>query len=300
VTIKGHNFPPNDSFKVRMNWMGTKGVAGTVIETVTTNADGKLSNSTYAIPGFLESAYQVAIRLESSGSGYYAYNWFYNDTTGDDPGKGGIPSSYKGYPTFSISAVKEDKNVTIQTNNLPANDNFVVTMGAMGSKGVGGYWVDKFDSGTGDSQSHKFTIPAQLYGSYQIAIRIESPTTGYYAYNWFYNNTTNGTTPAQPAPGYVGYPTMSISSVDKDDFVTIQGYNFPPNDSFQVSMNWMGSRGISGTVVETVTTDANGKLSDSKYNIPNALKGSYQIAIRLESPTSGYFAYNWFYNNDAP
>jgi hypothetical protein len=37
------------------------------------------------------------------------------------------------------------------------------------------------------------------------------------------------------------------------------------------------------------------------FDIPASLKGSYQIAVRLQSNTgSGYFAYNWFYNNNAP
>jgi hypothetical protein len=59
----------------------------------------------------------------------------------------------------------------------------------------------------------------------------------------------------------------------------------------------MGTRGVVGTVVETVTTNGKGVLNDLKYPIPDFLKGEYKIAIRLESPYSGYYAYNWFYNN---
>ena len=65
-------------------------------------------------------------------------------------------------------------------------------------------------------------------------------------------------------------------------------------------MNWMWTRGIAGTIVQTVTTDANGKLSDLTYEIPDFLMNTGRIAIRLESPTTGYYAYNWFYNNNAP
>ena len=54
---------------------------GAIVETVTTNANGKLSNLTYEIPDFLQNASQVAIRLESPHTGYYAYNWFYNNST---------------------------------------------------------------------------------------------------------------------------------------------------------------------------------------------------------------------------
>lgn len=127
-------------------------------------------------------------------------------------------------------------------------------------------------------------------------------TSGYYAYNWFYNSDANVGSSPSPAPstGYAGYPTFSITAVQKDVNVTIVGSNFPPNDTFFVRMNWMGTQGVAGSIVQTIHTDANGNLDDSTYPIPAFLTGSYQIAIRLESSVSVYFAYNWFYNNNAP
>ena len=50
-------------------------------------------------------------------------------------------ASYYGYPYFFIASVTTDKTVTINAYNFPANDNFTVTMGAMGTKGVGGIVV---------------------------------------------------------------------------------------------------------------------------------------------------------------
>ena len=62
-------------------------------------------------------------------------------------------------------------------------------MGPIGSRGLYGYVVTTISSGTGGSQSLTFNIPAQFYGSPQVAIRLQSVTgSGYYAYNWFYNN----------------------------------------------------------------------------------------------------------------
>jgi hypothetical protein len=63
-------------------------------------------------------------------------------------------------------------------------------MGHMGTQGIGGYQVDTVNSGNGGSKQFTFNIPAQLKGSYKISIRMQSPSSGYYAYNWFYNNTT--------------------------------------------------------------------------------------------------------------
>jgi hypothetical protein len=44
-------------------------------------------------------------------------------------------------------------------------------------------------SGAGGSQTFTYTIPDWLKGQYQIAIRMQSPTSGFFAYNWFYNAT---------------------------------------------------------------------------------------------------------------
>jgi hypothetical protein len=208
-------------------------------------------------------------------------------------------------PTFVIKAVDRDNLVTIQTDNLRLNDSYVVTMGLIGTRGVNGYQVGTIKTTDSGRVTKTFTIPAALVGTKQISIRLQSPTTGFFAFNWFYNADANldligtpdtGTTSAS----YAGYPYFYIKSVVKDSSVTIAPYNFPPNQTFKVRMNWMGTRGVAGAIVGTVTTDANGKLSHKTFDIPDFLMGSYQIAIRLESPSSGYFAYNWFYNNNAP
>jgi hypothetical protein len=98
--------------------------------------------------------------------------------------------SYSGFPTFSISSVIKDESVTILGKNLPANDKFTVTMGAYSTKGIGGSVVETIYSGAGGSITRTFDIPASLAGSSRIAIRLQSPTSGYFAYNWFYNNST--------------------------------------------------------------------------------------------------------------
>ena len=76
-------------------------------------------------------------------------------------------------------------------HNLPKNDKFKVLMGPMGTRGINGYKVATFNTGVGGMKKLTFNIPTQLQGSNRISIRIQSVTgSGYYAYNWFYNNTT--------------------------------------------------------------------------------------------------------------
>lgn len=296
VTIRTHNYPANDSFVVTMGKMGTRGVGGIKVDTIQTGAGGSFT-ATFNIPDSLKGLKQIAIRLQSPTSKYFSYNWFYNNTsgTGGLP-SGGLPPGV--YPTFSIKAVSKDTNVTIVTKNLPANDTFVVTMGKMGTRGVGGVTVDTLDSGNGGTQELTFKVPDSLKGQYQIAVRLESKKSGYFAYNWFYNNTTGDGT-SQPGTGGLPagvYPTFTVQAVVRDQNVTILTKNLPANDSFVVTMGLMRTRGVGGVVVTTIDS-GNGGSQTLKFDVPASLKGQYQIAIRLESKKSGYFAYNWFYNN---
>ena len=50
-----------------------------------------------------------------------------------------VPARSATIPTISISSVLSDQTVTVQAQNFPANQNFIVTMGPMGTQGVNGY-----------------------------------------------------------------------------------------------------------------------------------------------------------------
>jgi hypothetical protein len=309
VTIQVYNFPANDTLTVTMGEYGSYGVGGVVVGNTNSGSSGSFV-ATYSIPSTFAGREKIAIRLQSPASDYYAYNWFFNNPS-SSPTTTAVPTTtpvpgYSGYPTFSIESITKDQSVTIKTSNLPANDTFNVTMGQYGSKGIGGVLVASTSSGAGGTQSLTYSIPSSLYGLSKIAIRMESPTSSYFAYNWFYNNTraTTSTPPpeatATPAPpSYGGYPTFSITAVVKDQSVTISGKNFPVNDTFTVFMGPYGSQGIGGTNVGSTNTESGGSLT-ATYSIPSTLAGSSKIALRLQSPTSGYFAYNWFYNSSTP
>jgi hypothetical protein len=305
VTIQAFNFPTNDSFRVTMGYYGTYGINGVVVETTNTGSSTSFT-ATYTIPSTLAGTAQIAIRLQSPTSGFFAYNWFWNNPApSTTPAPTPIPG-YSGFPSFSIKSVVMNQSVTILTNNLPPNDTFNVTMGKYGTLGIGGILVASTNSGSGGSLELTYTIPAELKDINPIAIRMQSPTTGYFAYNWFWNTNSNPSPTPTPAPtttpppsGYSGFPTFSITAVVRDSTVTISGANFPPNDTFTVLMGQYGTKGVNGINVGSTSTGSGGSLS-ATYNIPSSLAGSTKIAIRLQSPTSGYFAFNWFWNNTAP
>jgi hypothetical protein len=287
VTIKTNNFPADLDFTVRMGPIGTKAIGGIVVATTNSGTGGSFE-ATYDIPDSLKGSYQIAIRMDSPTGFYFAYNWFYNNTTAVTP-----PSGYTGIPTFSIVSAVEDTSVTIKTNNFPPDQDFTVRMGAFGTRAIGGEVVATTNSGTGGSFEKTYDIPADLAGSYKIAIRMDSPE-GYFAYNWFYNNTA-----AAPTSGYTGIPTFSIIGVSKDISVTIKTTNFPADQEFTVRMGLMGTKAVDGIVVGTTDSGTGGSL-EATYNIPASLAGETQIAIRMDSANGIFFSYNWFYNTNYP
>ena len=300
VTITGVNFPADQTFTVRMGAFGTLGIGGVVVGTKAP-ASGSSFTATYTIPASLVGASKIAIRLDSP-QGYYSYNWFYNNTApvATLPAPVGTPvAAYTGIPTFNISSVVSGTSVTVQASNFPAGQTFTVRMGLFGTLALGGTVIGTTSSGTGGSFSATYAIPAALAGLSKIAIRMDSPE-GYYAYNWFYNNSTGSVTPAPTTAtpvvsGYTGFPTMSILSVVKDSKVTIHAMNVPAGETMTVLMGEFGTMGIDGIAVTTISTGMGG-VFDATYMIPAALAGRSKIAIRLEM-SSGYYAYNWFYNN---
>ena len=86
--------------------------------------------------------------------------------------------------------------------------------------------------------------------------------------------------------------------MDYGNTVTIKGINFIPNDSYKVTMGEFGTQGVGGIVV--ATQDAGTGTFTATYTIPASLKDETTIAIRLQSPTTGYYSYNWFWNKDQP
>jgi hypothetical protein len=360
VTIKMHNFPPEQDFTVRMGLFGTLAKGGEVVATTNSGAGGELEE-TYEIPASLKGVHQIAIRMDAPTS-HFAYNWFYNTnsavtgtggtggtggtsgTSGEGMAQGGETSAvaaepvYTGIPTFTIAEVQQDAAVTILTSNLPLQTEYTVLMGPYGSLGTGGTVAASGKVENNGNLTLTFNIPASLKGHTFIALRLEA-SNGYYAYNWFRNLSTvkvispadlsagptptpvspmspsTATTPgadttttpstAAPAPevvpnvssDYNSVPSFTVSSVVKDSMVSIFAKDFPPGQSFTIRMGEYGTAAVGGVVVSTTETGKGGDFT-ATYSIPDSLKGSEAIAIRMDS-TAGYFAYNWFYNSSS-
>lgn len=271
-------------------------------------------NVTFRVPDSLQGYSELKVMVQNihtSHSGSSAFTFkddftvvapygFFSDAF-TNTGSGGST----GTPFTNIINVVANAEVTLQTFNFPADKEFTVSMGPMGTKGIGGYVVGTQLSGEGGSFIATYPIPAQLQGSEMIAIRLESTTSGHFAYDYFYNldgyNANNKGVAVNNdwvlAAGT--HPNTSIQSAVKDTSVTVSGSNFTRNDTYTVLMGPIGSQGVSGYVVAQYNTGSTGSFT-ATFNIPAALQGSSQIAIRFESNNSPYYAFDWFNNITFP
>jgi hypothetical protein len=310
VTILTSNFPSGDSFTVTMGAYGTLGIGGVLVGTQSSGSGGSFS-ATYTIPASLHGSNRIAIRLESPTSGYYSYNWFWNNdypsSGSPSPSPSSTPATGWGWPpagsntipSTTIKNVVTDTSVKVKGSNFTTNDSYNVYIGAIGTKGVGGTLVGtQATNGTG-TFTETYSIPAAYHGSEKLAIRWESPASGFYAYDWFVNDASAPSSPSSPPSGPGTIPTFTITAVDEDNTVKISGINFTTNDTYTVLMGDYGTLGIGGIVAGSQATGASGSFTGT-YTIPASLHGNDRIAIRLESDTTAYYSYNWFWNSDYP
>ncbi len=320
VTIQTYDFPEDMVFDVLMGEYGSMGMDGVTITTQDSGKGGTFT-ATYKIPAELKGKEVLSIRLENVDSGYYAYNWFDNRDYAEviaQVGDTGTTTTEEttielSHPFFAITEVAMDKSVTVKGNDFPKNEEFEVTFGSYSAYGLSGIKVATQKTGDKGEFIATYDIPKELAGEYMVSIYMENVDTGYYAFNYFYNAdyaspteaaaAPQPTTSSAPAPtttvsesGYSGYPFFSIPGVVKDTSIKIKAENLPVGDKFDVILaNFNG-----GDEVKAGTIDASKAVVEGTFMIPVELKGVSQISVRLSSPTSGYFAYNYFFNDTFP
>ncbi len=317
VTIKTFNFPEDEDCLVRMNIHNNQGGENYEVGSFNSENGGSLTQ-TFDIPEDLKTAYELEIWVESEEGERIASTWFTN-RAGESGGTVADSTSEDKIPQIVIRTVKKNETVQIKTIHFPPEMTFQVLMGEMGTKGINGIEVATFESGDSDSTQESFDIPDALHDSSMIAIRLQTSDNTTYAFNWFYNTTTGaaGTEPSteidndeenedqpedeseeEPADDSA-IPTFTITQVVKSEKISISAHNFPKNRTFEVLMGAIGTKGVDGILVETITSGATGSFTET-FEIPALLSDDYQIAIRLESMDGLYYAYNWFYNKTYP
>jgi LysM repeat protein len=107
----------------------------------------------------------------------------------------------RGTPAVQVVRVVAGQSVTIRTQNFPANVTFDVLMNESGTRGIGGVRVDRLTTGARGDFSASFRIPQELRTDNRIVIRLDSPTTNFFSFNTFTNQTQGRTdTPGRQVP----------------------------------------------------------------------------------------------------
>ena len=231
----------------------------------------------------------LSIRIQTSNGDLYAYNWFWNNTSG-----GQVAGPY-----VTVTDVDPGSTVTLKGYDFPADHTFELYMGSVYSNGIGGTYVTLFTTGAGGEWTATFDIPSGLQGNQSIAVRLESTTDGYVVTNWFWNRASDwnwhqGDGHGSENPAII--PNIFISSVVKDTTVTISAVNFPKDTDFVVLMGAYGTYGMGGTQVDSFNSEDGGDFTVT-FDLPAAVKGMKQVAIRIQSDgCNGFYAYNWFWN----
>jgi LysM repeat protein len=191
VTIKTANFPDNMLYSVEIG-CSSCGTAAEKVADLDSDAGGTFKK-VFTIPSAFSGVSALWVRLTQVNNNDTLTEYFTNATVYGSTGKYtyNTPCGYQycGVPMIYIDSVVRNSTVTFHTYNFPAGLTFDVLMGPMGSHGVNGYSAGSFNSGSGGTLTLTFAIPTEMHGASKIAIRVQNTSSGYYAYNWFYNNT---------------------------------------------------------------------------------------------------------------
>lgn len=179
VTLRGIYLNPKSTYTVYLGKYKADLTEDVLAGTALTDQTGKFL-ATYRIPKSLVDVSKIRVYIKNK-SGDSASNWFINATSNTNTG--GVAS-----PPFSfvVESVRENKDVTIKTSNLPVNAHFLVTIGKSGSKGVDGIVIGSVYDNDGIVKA-TFNIPEEYYDRTKLDIRLENKSLGMYYYQPFEN-----------------------------------------------------------------------------------------------------------------
>lgn len=194
-------------------------------------------------------------------------------------------------PSIEIVAVKADESVTFRTADFPANTKFLIRMDTGNTRAENGIAVAELNSGNGGAFEATVAIPAQLKGTRTIAIRMESDS-GYFAYNWFTNNTSTTNQPGTiPVSG--AKPSLTFGEIKANEWVVVEARNLPANTRFTVRVGPFQTFFRDYVTAPSVTSDANG-YARFTVTLPSVVQNVDMVTVRIDG--GGRYAFNAFKN----
>ena len=199
VTVRATGLPAGRTFTARMDKGTTTAANGIVVGQTQSGADGAF-DATYAIPASLKTELPIAIRIDSDG-GFYAYNWFLNQTKTASPAPTATstPTSTSLKPYIQVVAVEKNTRITVSATNFPANIDFKVRVGPYYTFGRYQQDMATISSGKGGSFLFNVNLPDIVKDVSLVTIRMDSVTGSQHlvAYNAF-TNKNEGTVVSNP------------------------------------------------------------------------------------------------------
>jgi hypothetical protein len=304
VTIRTYNFPANQLFTVRMGKYGTLGVNGIVVTTTNSGAGGSF-DETYVIPAELRSDQKIAIRMDSS-SGYYAYNWFTNQTSSSPstPAPTSVPtqpppSSSPGRVALTVLGVDQNVSVKVRADYLPANQTFTIRVGPYYTFFTDYVVMGTLNSGSGGTLEFTTSLPSVVHGVELVTIRIDS-SQHFYGYTAF-KNVPGGTTgspaatpvpvtPVPATPGAVSGACQLISISPTSSLTTYQDFDTAWEVKNTSGKTWemtaVDYKYISGTAMHEKA------VYDLQKSVANG--ETFKIIVDMKAPSSaGSYTANW-------
>ena len=205
-------------------------------------------------------------------------------------------------PTITVVAVTPGSEVQLSISNLPANQKFAVTMGPVGSHGIGPVVAHVY-SPDGSMVTDWFEILSDVAGNQTVEVRVDNGS-GLSAYTSFNNSgspsttvmvapaTTTSTPAAVPVTGAGGATapvsvsgSIQVLHVEMGGWVQALIHNLPADTVFTVTVGMAGSQGLGGYGVGTLTTDPNTSGLDAvgTFEIPVLLASEASLDLRLDS-----------------
>ena len=187
-------------------------------------------------------------------------------------------------------SVVEDKTVTLVGTSLLANTRYDVYLSKYGKYPASAKLVGFAVTDAKGAFTKTFKIPGKLVDVIKIGINLTS-SKGDATSNWFINATGSGNTGGEGS----GNISFTITSIKKNNYVTIKTKDLPANVTFDVRIGKAGTKGINGIKVGEITGDSDGSVK-ATFDIPDALTGKKQLDIRIENKSLGMSYYVTFDN----
>ncbi len=277
VSFTTKNLPEDEDFQVLIGKMGTRGVNGTPVGSF--NSSDGVDERIYRIPPEVRGDHRIAIRITTDHPWpYYAFNWFYNNTT-------------HGTSSSSGSSTVSDE---VEATEIEGSAEEIGDSESESSEGEETVEQTVLADSEEMRKRPKEEVPSFIICAVEkddaILVRLKD----------FPANETfkvqMGVMPAAPAaePYYDG----KMQWMDKEQTL-IKGRPMPPmppekEKSMDPPLHWIPYYDAGMLEIGRQTQEF------AEFKIPRQLSGAYRISILMRTRHAyPYYAYNWFYNNDA-